>query len=172
MAQKFLRVDSGGNIAELEATTQSSGAADAGEIVALNDEGKIDPSMLPDEALSPEIVAAEAAEDMNAGTLVYIYDDAGTVKCAKADASDINKVAIGFIKESVTTGGTVNVYFEGTIGGLSGLTVGDVYFLSDSTPGTVQNTPPTVTGHVVVRVGVAVSATEIQFERSQPIVRA
>ena len=172
MAQKFLRIDANGNIAELEATTQSSGAADAGEIVALNSDGKIDPSMLPDEALSPEIVSAVANEDINAGELVYLFDDGGTVKCAKAIATDPSKAAVGFVKESAASGSTVNVYFEGVIGGLSGLTVGSVYFLSDTTAGAVQDTPPTVAGHYIQRVGTAVSSTEIQFERSQPRVRA
>ena len=172
MAQKFLRIDTNGNLAELEATTTSSGAADAGEIVALNDDGKIDPSMLPDEALSPEIMSVVAGEDLNAGDIVYIYDDAGTVKAKKAAATDPSKAAVGFVKDSAATGANVNVYFEGMITGLSGLTVGAVYFLSDTTPGAVQANPPTVAGHYVQRIGTAVSATEIQFERSQPIVRA
>ena len=171
MAEKYLRLDTNGNIAENEAITASSGSADAGKIVALNDEGKIDETMLPD-TISPEVLAVTAGEDLNAGDIVYIYDDSGTIKARKAIATDASKAAIGFVKESAATDGEVKVYFEGVISGLSSLVVGKCYFLSDTNAGQVQDNPPTVSGHYVQRVGSAISTTELQFERSQPIIRA
>ena len=171
MADKYLKLDPNGNITEVEATTQSAGSANAGDIVALNDDGKIDETLLPD-TISPEVLSVPAGEDLTAGDLVYLYDEGGTVKCKKALADDVTKSAVGFVKTSAASGANVNVYFEGTITGLSGLTVGQCYFLSDTTAGAITTTPTAVSNHFVQRVGSAISDSELQFERSQPIVRA
>ncbi|NDC94894.1 tail fiber domain-containing protein, partial [bacterium] len=56
---------------------------------------------------------------------------------------------------------TFEVTLSGEISGLSGLTVGEVYFLSASTAGLLTTTEPTVVGQVSVPVGVASSTTSL-----------
>jgi len=60
---------------------------------------------------------------------------------------------------------------ESTNTQLSGATPGNV-FLSASVPGGFTSTAPSTAGHVVQRLGVATSATTVNFEPSQPIVLA
>ncbi|WP_043767501.1 hypothetical protein [Algiphilus aromaticivorans] len=49
MADKYLRRDTSTyNITEQEAIDESAGAADAGKIPALNADGKVDPTMIPE----------------------------------------------------------------------------------------------------------------------------
>jgi hypothetical protein len=64
------------------------------------------------------------------------------------------------------------VYKEGTITGLSSLTIGARYYLSGSTAGAITTTAPTTAGHIVQYIGYAISATELVFEPSDPIVLA
>ena len=78
---------------------------------------------------------------------------------------------MGFIKDTVVAPANVNVYFEGEISGFVGLTPGTVYFLSDTTPGGVTDTPVTASGRILQRIGVATSATTIDFEANPPIIR-
>ena len=46
MANKYIYLN-GGVLTELEATTTSAGAGDAGEIVALDSSGKLDSTLMP-----------------------------------------------------------------------------------------------------------------------------
>ncbi|MGI9161188.1 MAG: hypothetical protein ACR2K1_15685, partial [Saprospiraceae bacterium] len=94
----------------------------------------------------------------------------GTV--LKADANAVAKAAVGYVTTSAASGASVTVFFEGTISGLTGLTPGATYFLSDTTTGGVALTIPSNAGDIVQAVGIAVSATELTFEPQTPIVRA
>ena len=49
MAAKYIKNNSG-QLAEVEATTTSAGAGDAGKIIGLDSSGKIDTSMMPEHA--------------------------------------------------------------------------------------------------------------------------
>lgn len=89
-----------------------------------------------------------------------------------ADANNIAKNAVGFVLASAAINAPVTVYFEGTITGLAGLTVGAMYFLSDTATGGVTLTVPTVAGRIAQRIGFAISTTEINFEAGEPIKRA
>ena len=170
--RKLLKVDNNGNIIELLPKDQSQGATDAGEIVALNTEGKIDPSMLPEEALG-ETIKCTAGEALSKGDLVYLYNDDGTVKCRKAKANDIDTIADGFVKKDYNDGDTeVSVYFEGElVRDDMTFTVGAAYFLSNSNAGQVTDTAPSGVGVVIQRIGAAIGEHTIQFERQQPIIR-
>jgi hypothetical protein len=124
--------------------------------------------MLPS-GIGAEARTIVASENLSAGQLVNIFDDSGTVKVRKADASN-GRVAHGFVLQSVTSGGNATVYMEGTISGLSGLTVGTYYFLSATTPGSVSATPPSTAGQYAQIIGYAVSTTEITFKPQAPII--
>jgi hypothetical protein len=168
MAEKFIR-NNAGVLTEKEATITSTGPTDAGEIVALDNTGRLDLSMMP-VGIGPDVYQLTATEALSAGDFVNVYNDAGTAKVRKADATTAGKFAHGYVLVSVDNGDPATVYFEGTNTQVSGATPGQ-NFLSTSAGGFTASAP-SASGNVVQRLGVAVSATEINFERSQPIVLA
>ncbi len=167
MADKYIR-NNAGTLTEKEATVVSAGAGDAGEIVALDNTGKLDNSVLP-VGIGADTAVVTAGEALAAGDFVNIYNDTGA-KVRKADATTAGKEAHGFVLESVDNGDPATVYFEGTNTQVSGATAG-VVFLATSAGG-FTSTAPSSTGNVVQKLGVAISATAISFEGQQPIVLA
>lgn len=169
MADKYLFIDTTtGLLTEREGTVVSAGAGNAGDVVALDAAGKIDPTLMP-VGIGADTQSITTSEALAAGDLVNIYNSTGA-KARKADATSAGKRAHGFVIASAGSGAAATVYFEGTIPGLSGLTPGDV-FLS-TTPGQASATPPTGTGNIVQRVGVATSASTLNFEADRPVVLA
>jgi len=119
-------------------------------------------------AVSAFTITLPAYENLSAGDFVNIFDDAGVTKVRKADAS-ANKPAHGYVLDDVAAGSDATVYFDGHNTKLSGLTVGTYYFLSDTTPGGVTNTPPSTTGYFIQRLGIAIDNTTIDVEIEPPI---
>lgn len=169
MADKYLRQNAG-VITETEATVTSAGAGNAGEIVALDGTGRIDESCMP-VGIGADTAQIEASEALSAGDFVNVYDNAGTANVRKADGSAAGKPADGFVLAAVSSGANATVYFEGTNTQCSGLTPGQ-QFLSGTAAGAAVNTAPTGAGKVCQKIGVAISATAINFERGEPIVLA
>lgn len=95
----------------VEATVTSTGAAEAGDVVGLDSNGKLDPSVLP-VGVGPDVAIVEASEDLTAGQYVNIFDDAGTIKARLADNSN-SRPAHGWANAAALTGANVTVYFEG-----------------------------------------------------------
>ena len=118
-----------------------------------------------------DATAFTAAEALTAGDFVYI-DSAGEV--ARASAASGGNKAVGYVKDSALLGASVTVYFEGTNDALSGLTPGTEYFLSDTTPGGVVTAAslPADTGELVQKLGLATSATTLNFEPDLVGIRA
>lgn len=170
MADKYLKVGSTGNLEEMEAIVESTGAGNAGNIVALDAAGKLDDTVMP-AGIGAEVVVLAASEALAENDVVNIFDDTGTTKCRKANATDATKPGHGYVKAAVELGANATVYTDGYLPG-TGLTVGSKYFLSATTPGAVTTTPPAATGNITQVIGVAVSATEIKFEPLTPILRA
>lgn len=113
--------------------------------------------------MSQETQEIEASEDLVAGDMVSLFDDAGTLKARKADATVSGKEAKGFVETAVTSGNLANVIFSGANVQLSGLTVADTLFL-DTTAGGVTATAPSASGNVVQEIGTALSATKMIFQ--------
>jgi len=170
MADKYLKVGSTGNLEEVEATVQSAGAGNAGEIPALDADGKLDDTVMP-AGIGAETQVMAASEALAENDVVNIFDDTGTTKCRKASAADATKPAHGYVKAAVESAANATVYTDGYLPGTS-LTVGSKYFLSAATPGAVTTTPPSATGNILQQIGGAVSTTAIKFEPLTPIVRA
>ena len=166
MADKYIEQDAG-SLKEVEALDSSSGAGDAGSIIALNSQGKLDASMLPT-GIGADTVVLPATENLSAGDLINVYDASGTASVRKADATTIGKEAVGFVLDAVTSGGNATVYFEGTNDQVAGVTIG-LQFLDTATAGGSTATAPTGSGNVVQRIGFATSATAINVEFGQPI---
>jgi hypothetical protein len=169
MAEKYIK-NNAGQLAEVEATVSSSGATEAGKIVALDGGGKLDNSVLPS-GIGATVKVAATSENLSAGDLVNLWNDSGTVKARKADASN-GRRAHGFVIASTTSPANATVYLDGTITGLTGLTPGAPYYLSGSSAGDFVSTAPSTSGYISQEVGIALSATEINFEEQQPITLA
>ena len=166
MAGKYIELNNG-QLAEKAALSSSAGAADANKIVSTNGEGKLDVTLMPD-GIAADVAVLPASEDLSAGQLVNVFDDSGTAKARKADASN-GRRAVGFVKAAVTSGQNATVFKEGTMAG-SGLTIGSPTYLG--TNGAATQTAPSTTGHISQEIGVAISATEIEFEPQQPVTLA
>lgn len=149
--------------------TTSAGAGDSGKLPALDGSGKLDTSFMP-VGIGADTAAIATSETLAAGDLVNIWNNGGTANVRKADATTSGKEAMGFVLSAFTHPTTATVYFEGSNTAVSGRTPG-VQFLS-TTAGSTTTTAPSSSGNVVQRVGVATSATNINFQWNDPIVLA
>lgn len=169
MAEKYIK-NNAGQLAEVEATVVSTGTNEAGKIVALDASGKIDTTILPT-GIGAQTKVAATSESLSAGQLVNLWNDSGTIKARKADASN-GRRAHGFVLTGVTSPNNATVYLDGMITGLTSLTPGATYYLSGATAGAIVSTAPSTSGYISQEVGVALSATELHFEEQQPITLA
>jgi hypothetical protein len=165
-AAKYLEHDGAGNVREKAGVTTAT--ADA--IPALDATGRISNAQMP-VGIGADTADITTSEALAAGDFVNIWNSSGA-KARKADASGANasKVAHGFVLAAAASGATATVYFEGRNTSVSGQTPGPVFLLA--TAGTVGATAPTTAGHSVQRVGVAISATEVNFEPEAPVILA
>ena len=167
-AKKLLRLV-GGIITEVFGVQTSAGAANAGDIVSLDDTGRIHSTMMP-VGIGADTAEIEASEALAAGDYVNVWADAGAFKARKADATVAGKDAHGFVLAAVTSGANAAVYFEGTNTQVTGQTPGNVFL--QTTAGAGGATVPSAAGNVVQQVGVAVSATAVNFERGVAVTLA
>lgn len=165
--QKFLQ-HSNGALAEV-AATQVGGAPNADKIPALDAAGKLADSMMPT-GIGADTAVIQASEALAAGDFVNVHNVAGAARVRKADASTPGKEAHGFVLAGVSLAANATVYFEGTNSGVTGQTPG-VAFLS-TTAGVATDTPPSTAGQIVQRIGLAVSATAINFDSAPPVTLA
>ncbi|SDJ61688.1 hypothetical protein [Pseudomonas indica] len=165
MAQGFLaRI--AGRTQQILATVISAGAANAGEIVALGPDGRLDDSVLPT-GVGANTNQATASELLGAGKYVQFHDDGGAFSVRLADNSN-GRAADGFVLEEVALGQPATVYpLDAVNAALTGLTVGGRYWLG--TAGGVIAVPLDEADEANVNkisqyLGVAKSATELITE--------
>lgn len=113
------------------------------------------------------------------GTAVYV-DAAGTVKKAQADALLTSRI-LGLVQDaSIAAAAIGNIQTDGVFvastgewdvvaGTTGGLTPGINYFLDPATAGLITATAPTTSGQVVVNLGLALSATELDINNMQTV---
>lgn len=110
-----------------------------------------------------------AGEALSAGDLVYI-SAAGTVM--KADANTASKAAVGFVPSAISNAasGTV-VFHDGKITGLSGLSTGTKYFLSNTVTGGFGTYGSITYGANDIQqcIGIAESTTIMRFWAGETI---
>jgi hypothetical protein len=170
-AKKFLRLISGA-ITEIFGVQSSAGAGNAGDIVSLDDTGRIDSTMMP-VGFGSETFTGVASEALAAGDFVNIYSNAGTMNVRKADASGgVAKKADGFVLAAVLNAGTATVYYGNLNNQKTGMTVGARQYLSGTTPGGTVETPPSTTGHIAQPLGKSIAATQMIVEIQEPVVLA
>ncbi|CAN7371098.1 hypothetical protein LJR074_002210 [Acidovorax sp. LjRoot74] len=158
-AKKFLRFING-IFTEVFGVQTSTGAANAGDIVALDDTGRLDNSLMP-VGIGADTKSITTSEALAAGDWVNIWNSTGA-KARKADATTAGKEVHGFVLAAASSGASALVYFEGTNTQVTGQTPGPVFL--QTTAGTGGATIPSASGNVVQRIGVALSATEVNFE--------
>lgn len=114
---------------------------------------------------------ATTFENVLEGDALYIRTSDGKVgKASAADGTLENATVVGFADSAITTGNIVKVIVAGvkTIPALL-LDAGDLYFLSDVTPGAITLTPPSGAGKAVTRVGEAASNSQLCIQIEPPI---
>lgn len=165
MAGKYLQIGTD-LVEEAEGVVTSTGATDADRLVSTGADGKLHPSVLPT-GVGPDLLVAEATENLSAGSYINIFNDGGTPGVRLADRSN-GRQADGFVKEAFNAGDMAEVYFEGANDQLSGLTLGARYFLN--TLGQATATPPTGPG-LWQFLGRAISTTAINTDIDDAIER-
>lgn len=170
MTQKFLtRDETSGAVTEKSATDVGGTPAQAGQVGALDPNGRWALSMMP-VGITPDTYVGPAGEALDAGNKVYI-NATGEVRRASAAAAGVP--CIGFILDSAAANAQVMVYFEGRNTALSGLVAGSRYYLSDSTPGGITATPVVAAaGKKHQYLGRAITATALAFEADDAIILA
>ena len=168
MPEKFLQHDAAGGFRELIAAS-AGGVGNANKIPELDVTGRFPTSMMPT-GIGAETSDLPAFGALAAGDFVNVFNDGGTMKVRKADASSGVAPANGFVLAAYVALDTATVYWGGINGSVSGLTPG-LQFLS-TTPGAGTATAPSATGNIVQRLGLAVDATTILFAPQDPILLA
>lgn len=152
MAVKKALVITAGQIEQLQAGDQ----LDLGNIITkTNNSGG---AMVIGQAVFVSGTDADLAQANAQGTIRV----AGLVLVGAADANPVDILTDGIL--TATTG-----EWDAVTGDTGGLTPGSDYFLSPGTAGGLTLTAPTAVGQFVVRVGHAVSSTQMEIEVQQPI---
>lgn len=115
------------------------------------------------EAQSVDNSYVAATGGVTAGDVVYKNATNDEAAPAQADAAATSKV-IGFAVTTAAAAASFDVRSAGIISGLSGLTAGDRMFLDASTAGAITATRPSGSGNIVVQVGYAKNATDLDIQ--------
>lgn len=166
--EKFIKHDASGGFTETEAV-QIGGAPSADKIPSLNASGQLDLTMMP-AGIGADTVVLPAVGAIAAGDWVNIYNNGGTPSIRKADASSKITRAHGFVLDAVADGANATVYTSGSNTAVTGQTAGTV-FLS-TTAGLGTNIAPSTSGEIVQQIGVAVSATQVNFDAEPAVTLA
>ena len=110
------------------------------------------------------------------GQPVYIIA-ADTVDLALADAKATSGVIGLVLDDTIASSAIGTILTDGILTstdwtaavGAATLTAGSVYFLSDTTVGTLTTTAPTTAGSFLTRVGTAISTTTLEVTINRPI---
>lgn len=161
MAKYLMQDTATGRQKEVQAETVGGSGAAANEIPQLDANGRIPATMMPT-GIAADTEVITASEALAAGDFVNVHNSAGA-KVRKADATTVGKEAHGFVLSAVANGAAATVYFEGANDQVSSQTPGTVFLAT--TAGQAVAVPPSAAGNVQQSLGVAVSATKINFER-------
>lgn len=121
----------------------------------------------------------DEASSIAIGQAVYA-NSSGNVNLAQADAAGTVEVLGLVSEETITAAASGDIQTDGVIaateaqwdtvtGQTGGLTPGSVYFLDAGSAGGLTTTAPSTAGQYVVRVGRAISATQMEISMTQPI---
>ena len=166
-AKTFLRTGTGNELFdEVAGVVTSAGAGNDGDIPALDAAGRLDTSVMP-VGIGADTASVLASDNLAAGDLVNLWNNAGVVNARKADATTTGKQADGFVTAVATIGNPAVVFFDGTNALVTGLTVGKQWL--STVAGKSTATRPVASGNVQQPVGYATSATSLTFNVGETI---
>ncbi len=168
--ETFLQKDLTTKRTKMITSVQLGGVGNANRLASLNASGQWDITMMPT-GVGAETKVLPASEALSAGDLVNIFDDSGTLKCRKADATS-DKPADGFVISSVDSGADATIYVDGINTAVTGLTPGAEYYLSKTAGGITADISSFTTNNIIQFVGKATGATELDFVRGEAILIA
>ncbi len=126
--------------------------------------GRLDISWMPI-GVAAETVVAVTSENLVAGDFVNLYlNAAGVITLRKADATNNTKPANGFVTAGTTAPASATMYILGVNNGyLAGLTIGNKYVLSKTTPGGLTEisafAAAQVAGNIIQEIAIATTVT-------------
>jgi hypothetical protein len=109
-----------------------------------------------------------AFENVVQGQALYARLSDGKVGLAIANSTEDKATVVGFAQTSKLAGELVRVLIVGVLG-TAGLSPGQIYFLSATTPGDITTTSPSASGQYVTRVGEASSTAELIIQLEPPV---
>ena len=107
-------------------------------------------------------VYINATENIAAGALVNIYNNAGVAAARNSNATDGTKQVRAYANRSVTTGNFGEFIILGLLPSATALTPGTMYYAS-TTPGAFTAAAPAAVGNLVQEIGIALSPNTIYF---------
>jgi hypothetical protein len=118
------------------------------------------------------IIKALAGENLSAREAVYLSVGAADSRTAgsayKLDSSNDNRIEyVGLVKSTVTSGQTAKIITGGVVKGFTGLSVGVPVYLDTLTPGAFTQTEPTTSQRWIIRLGIAISSTQVMILQDQ-----
>lgn len=141
--------------------------------------GTYDQSLWPNLALDPGQLIYEgnlnkiyviAKVNVLAGHYMNLFNDAGVLKIQPANAAPTTLWADGYITADIAAGAVGEfIMSRGNNQALTGLTIGQRYWLDGSGTGGIRTTPPVAAGTLEQYLGIAVTATELITNIMYPI---
>lgn len=138
-----------------------SGLGTAGQVLKSNGAGAL-PSWQTESGGSGEVLErdiAQVAHGFAVGDIVYLNTTTYTLAIATSAAAS---EAVGIVS-AVADADNFTLCYGGHVTGLSGLTAGEVYFLSASSAGDLTTTPPSTVGQYVKPLLIADTTTSGYF---------
>ena len=147
-----------------------------GEIQQISSSDTLDANIIEQEIA---VLTNGETASMTKGQPVYI-SAANTAKLAKADATG-TKECLALVSDASITASSTGAFntdgiltatteqWDAVTGGSGGLTPGAKYYLSAETAGMLTDTAPTGSGQYVVKVGNALSTTELKLQIQQSV---
>ena len=159
---EYLDIREGGvgsfELASTAVTAGSYGDDDSVPSYTVDEDGRL--TAAADVAIPITVYLTAATGGLAARDFVGVNSSGEAIK---AQANSCDTKAIGYVKSAFSAGATAKVYLNrGTLTGLSGLTVGQQYYLDAATAGAITDTPDFTSGYIVQYIGTAISATALE----------
>lgn len=168
-ANKYLAMVAG-RYREVVAAVTGGTTTQAGQLVALDDTGRLDSSVMPS-GVGQDVFVGIAGGPLSAGDFVAVTS-AGVVRASAASGGG-QQQAQGFVLTQYANGASgVTVFFDSTNTALTGMTVGSRVYLSDTVPGGWTHNPVSGTGKLLQYLGTAVTASSLSFEGDDGVILA
>ena len=119
-------------------------------------------SNIPD----PTIIVTQVAHGFAVGNALYLNGSTYT----KAIATTAIEAEVVGVVGAVIDADNFELTLVGEVSGLSGLTPGEVYFLSDATAGLLTTTEPTTIGNISIPIAIAKSSTALYVDIKRGLV--